>query len=237
MNTKNKWIIVGVIAAALVLGLTLGAMAVTLIQRVAWGYSPAYAARSAFDMPAVMPGPMMGPNYSGPMGRMPHYGRGPWSQGPMMGGSRGRGGFGSMMGGGLRWGGSANSLITITAEQLKMTPAELTAELQAGKTIADLAQEKDVSLDKLVEVLLAPHAERVASLVANEVMTQEQVDTMLAAMKANLTARLSESWSPGGARGWGGDCPGFGDTDGDGVCDFGGRGLHGRGRGPMGRWW
>jgi hypothetical protein len=145
-------------------------------------------------------------------------------------------GYGSMMGAGPRWGGLANSLITVAAEQLGMSTTELTTELKSGKTIADLAKEHEVRLDEIVDAFLAPRAEQLAEMVANEVLTQEQVDSLLAAMKANVTAHLSRQWSPGGP-GWG-SCPGgFVDENGDGVCDYAGRsprfGHHG---GPMGRW-
>jgi len=163
-------------------------------------------------------------------------GRGPYENfGPRMGrdgygpGMMERGGFGSMMGTGPGWGGTANSLVAIAAEKLDMTTAELTTDLQSGKTIADLAKEKDVSLDSIVEAFIAPRQERMAVMVASGVMTQEQVDAMIEVMKANLTAQLN-------SEGISGTCSGVGDTDGDGICDFGGRGPHDNwGRGMMWR--
>jgi hypothetical protein len=119
----------------------------------------------------------------------------------------------------------------VAAEQLDMTTADLLAELQTGKSIADIAQEKDVALDKIVDAFLAPQIERMALMVENGVMAQEQVDPMLATMKARITAQLSNQGTPGGNA-----CPGFGDADGDGICDFGGRSPSGWGGGPMGRW-
>ncbi|HXV44447.1 MAG TPA: hypothetical protein VEC96_15390, partial [Anaerolineae bacterium] len=80
-----------------------------------------------------------------------------WAQGPMGwdggGGSMFERGFGPgagmgggrMMGMGGRWGGPENAVLPIVAEELGMTPDELLAELQAGKTIADVAAEKNVS--------------------------------------------------------------------------------------------
>ena len=120
-------------------------------------------------------------------------------------------------------------MVTIAAEKLDITTAELATELQAGKTIADLAEEKDVSVDSIVNAFIAPRLERMAVMVANGVMTQEQLDEMTEEMKANLTAQLN-------GEGASGACPGLGDTDGDGVCDFGGRGPRdGWGRGMMWR--
>ncbi|MBN1219735.1 MAG: hypothetical protein JXM69_12470 [Anaerolineae bacterium] len=229
MNTQNKWIIAGIIAVALVVGLTLGAVAVTLFQRVMWGYTPAYPPQS------YMPGPMFGGGlrWDGPM-RQGHMGRGrPGGFGPGMGqGMMGHGfGSGLMFGRGPAWGGAGSSLVAVAAEQLGMTSTDLLAELQAGKSIANIAQEKDVAVDKIVDAFLTPQTERLALMVENGVMTQEQVDTMLAAMRANITARLSNQGTPGGD-----NCPGWGDTDGDGVCDFARRGPGDWGGGPMGRW-
>ena len=105
-----------------------------------------------------------------------------------------------------------------------MTSIELTTELQTGKTIADIAQEKDVSLDTIADAFLAPRTERMTLMVSNGIITQEQADTMLATIKANLIAQLSGEGMPG----WGA-CSGVGDTDGDGICDN-------AGRGPRGSW-
>ena len=170
-----------------------------------------------------------------------------YGPGSMMGGSFSRG---SMMQGnwqrmgnaaapafgmGPRWGGSTGSLMTVAAEQLGMTPTELMAELQAGQTIAQVAGEKGVALETIAEAFVALRAERLAELVANGQLTQEQADAMLAAMRVNVTTRLSEAWTPRGpGQGTGpgyadqdrdGACDNFVDEDGDGVCDNAGSGF------------
>jgi len=169
------------------------------------------------------------------------YGRGPMfnqgvanGQGRMFNDNFGRGarpGPGNanapQFGLGLRWGGPENSLVAVAAEQLELTRTDLISELQSGKTIADVAAEKDVALDTIVEAFVAPRAEQLAAQVDNGQLTQEQADTMLATMRANVTARLSEDWSPRGP----GLGQGFVDQDGDGVCDNAGSGR-GPGRGP-----
>lgn len=108
--------------------------------------------------------------------------------GPMMGGQGafgpmgGRGGnFGPMsnqsafgpMGGRGMWGGAGYGLLPVAAEQLGMTLDELAAELQAGKTIAELAEAQEVDLQTIV-------------------------DEYLATLQTEITDRLSEPWS-----GWG----------------------------------
>jgi hypothetical protein len=104
-------------------------------------------------------------------------------------------------------GGPENSAIAIAAEQLGLEPADLLAELQAGKTIAELAEAQGVSLDSIVEAIVAAHSERLATAVENGRITQEQADAMLATMTENLTARLSQPFESGqgfGGRGFGG---------------------------------
>jgi hypothetical protein len=168
----------------------------------------------------------------GPANRNDGFG---FSRGPMMRTAVGPGpgqqmgqATGPALGLGPRWGGQANSLVAVAAAQLGMTQAELVAELQGGQTIADVAAEKGVALETIVDAFVAPRAERLAELVANGQLTQEQADDMLAAMKANITARLSEAWTPGGPgyvdQDGDGQCDNFVDEDGDGVCDHAGAG-------------
>ena len=187
------------------------------------------------------------------------YGSG-YRMGP--GNALGRASFGM----GPRWGGSENSPIAVIAEKLGMTTEELIAELQAGKTVAQVAEERGVALDTIVDALVALHAERLAEAVAAGRLTQEQADAILTTLKDHITARLNGEWSPRGpGHGPGfvdedgdGKCdnfvdedgdgvcdhagpghgPGFADEDGDGVCDHAGSGGHSgyRGGGPQGRW-
>jgi hypothetical protein len=123
----------------------------------------------------------------------------------------------------------------VAADQVGLTQAELIAELQAGKTIADVAAEHGVAVETIVEAFLAPRAERLAELVANGQLTQAEADTWLATMRTRVTERISQPWSPQG-RGQG---TGFVDEDGDGICDHAGQGgpggRYGGGR-MMGRW-
>jgi len=89
------------------------------------------------------------------------------------------------------------------AEQLGMTVDELQAELEAGKTIAELAEEKGVDLDAArIEAM----KERIQQAVEDGKMTQEQADWMLQG--------LEQGFMPGGR-----------------DLGFGGRGGHFRGFG------
>jgi lambda repressor-like predicted transcriptional regulator len=99
-------------------------------------------------------------------------------------------------------GGPENSLLSIAAEKLGVTPDELIAELQAGKSIADVAQEKNVSVETIVEAVLTSRSDRMSQMVTSGQMTQEQADAMLAQMKTHLTEQINVQGLPQGRGGF-----------------------------------
>ncbi|MBE3558447.1 MAG: hypothetical protein IMW89_04390 [Ktedonobacteraceae bacterium] len=123
-------------------------------------------------------------------------------------------GYGAGFRGGDNWGGPENSLVAIAAKELGMSQADLVAQLKS-KTIAQVAKEKNVALDKIVNAFLAPRQEALKNAVAAGRLTQARADQMLATMKANVTAQLNKSWTPRGP----GMGLGFVDANGDGICD------------------
>lgn len=122
---------------------------------------------------------------------------------------------------GMAMGGADHSLIAIAAKTLGIEQTALVAELNAGKTIPDVAKTKDVALDKIVEAFIADHQIMLATAVANGRMTQAQADTRLAIMKANVTTQLNQNFTPNG------NGTGFVDADGDGLCDHAGTMMDG----------
>lgn len=127
---------------------------------------------------------------------------------------------------GLRLGGPQNSLVAVAAKTLNMNASDLVAALQSGKTIADVAKEKGVATDRIVDTFIANRAQALKTAVDAKRITQAQADAALATMKANVTAHLTEKWSPRG-HGLG---AGFVDANKDGVCDLCGA------NGQRGRW-
>ncbi len=212
MTTKAKWILTGVIVLVLLIGLVVGAGATRILQRV-WGFNMGYTRLNTQVVPGMMGpgygyGPMMGQGQFGPgmMGRG-NFGRGQFGPG-MMGrdgfgpGARRDDGFGPMMGRGFNGAGSTNSLLAVAADKLGLTTEQVTTELQAGKTIADLAKEKNVDVNTIVDAYVALHADQLAQQVKNGNLTQEQADAMQALQKANANALLQKKLSTQG--------PGFG---------------------------
>lgn len=112
--------------------------------------------------------------------------------GPPAGMERGR-----FQGGPWQGHGPAGHMMTIVAEQLDMTPQELLSELQSGKTVADVAAEKGVSLDTIVEAVVAPRLQELEERVNSGDLTQEQADAMAAVMRAEIREHLTEPFQPG----------------------------------------
>jgi hypothetical protein len=138
---------------------------------------------------------------------------------------------GGPMGGMNGVGGPNSSLVAVAADVLGIDRVDLVAELQDGASIADVAGDQ---VDAIVDAYVATRADRLAALVADGRLTQEQADQLLATMKTNVLEQLNQPWSP---QGYGLGTPGanFVDSDGDGVCDYTGTGQMSRmGRG--GRW-
>jgi hypothetical protein len=164
------------------------------------------------------------------------FAQGPSGQNPPLGLGRGN------------WGGPDNSLVAVAANVLGMEQTALVAELNTGKTIAEVAAAKGVALDKIVAAFVQPHVEWLNQAVKDGKISQAQADQSIAAMKANITAKLSapHASAPRGN----GTGQGFVDANGDGVCDVcgqtpqsghgqrgsGTRSAQGQGRGMGGRW-
>jgi hypothetical protein len=118
---------------------------------------------------------------------------------------------GKMMRG--QMGGMDESLVAITANVVGMPQADLVAALKSGKTIADVAKEKNVDPAKVVEAFVAEKVADRQAMVASGRWTQAQLDTMTAMMKANITQKLSQPFTVQGTG------TGWVDADGDGKCD------------------
>jgi len=91
--------------------------------------------------------------------------------------------------------------ISVIIEQLGMTGEELHAELEAGKSIADVAAEQGVSLDSIESALIEQLSEKLAERVANGDMTQEEADEKLAEASERIHERLTQPGGQGGPRG------------------------------------
>ncbi|MGC9395309.1 MAG: hypothetical protein ACP5J4_10680 [Anaerolineae bacterium] len=118
------------------------------------------------------------------------------------------------------------SLVDATAEATGMAVTDVVAALQSGQTYADLAAQAGITLQDIVDVVLAVRAEALAQAVAEGRFTQAEADALLAQMAEDLLEQLNGSWEMQGA-GNGYQLDGTQPMDGSGYR--GGNGAAGRG--------
>ncbi|MBC8448787.1 MAG: hypothetical protein H8D78_13650 [Chloroflexi bacterium] len=101
---------------------------------------------------------------------------------------------GGQMGGRMsgRIGGPENSPISVAADQLGLTVDELLAELEDGRSIADVAEQEGVNAQTIADAFIAVRTERLDEVVAEGRITQEQADEMLAHMTEEVAEHLNE---------------------------------------------
>jgi transposase len=98
--------------------------------------------------------------------------------------------------------GGANS--AAIAKALGITEAELRTEIQAGKTIAQIAQAKGVSISTVVDAVVAAETERLKQAVTDGKLTQAEADAKIANLKTNLPNQFQQTMPLPGKRGPGG---------------------------------
>ncbi len=85
---------------------------------------------------------------------------------------------------------ATNPSLARIAEKLGMSAADLSKELQAGKSVAELAAAKGVDTQAIVDVLIAPQKEMMAIRQKYGFLTQEQADLAIQNTAAAAKARL-----------------------------------------------
>lgn len=146
----------------------------------------------------------------------PMMGQGMQHRGGMMGGGmmgQGRMHGRGMMGQGMMYGGMMGAaVLDEVAAALNLEPAALTEALQSGKTLTEIAAEQGVETQVLIDAILAARQAHLDEMVASGMMTQAQVDAMLAHMTEELPEHLDQMFS-GTPHGHMEDCPFLADTD------------------------
>ena len=114
------------------------------------------------------------------------------------------GGFGGPGGGFGGPGGGGHDLST-AATALGMSEADLRTALESGKTLADVAKDKSVSVDTLIAALVKAEKARIAQDVTDKRITQAQADQRLADLTKRVTDRVNSTrpTRPGGPDGAG----------------------------------
>ena len=122
----------------------------------------------------------------------------PFTPGGMMGGAWSQQGGSSWMSAMHNWMTSTGGMHTLVwdslAKALGLTTDELYAELNSGKTLAALAEEKGLDRAALAAKLESAHQAGLAQAVTDGVLTQEQADAMLARWPGAMNG-CSTTWT------------------------------------------
>ena len=77
------------------------------------------------------------------------------------------------------------------AETLGITVDELTSQLRAGLSLADVAEAAGISTDVLIDQIEAHRTERIAAAVADGLIDQERADEKLETLRDDITDRVN----------------------------------------------
>lgn len=97
----------------------------------------------------------------------------------------------------LGYGWGYGALLNVAADVLNMTVEELVEKLGQGKTLAQIAQERGVNPQTIVDAYVAQVQEALAQAVAAGRLTQEQADVILARVTEHVEWLLQHPWPTG----------------------------------------
>ena len=116
----------------------------------------------------------------------------------------GEGGFGH---GGRGPGGRGGVCLEVAAKALGVSEDDLKSALQDGKTIAEVAKEKGVDQQKVIDALIADAKTKTAAAVKEGKITQEQADQRLESLTERVTSFVEEGFKGGRGGPDGGGAP------------------------------
>ncbi len=109
---------------------------------------------------------------------------------PMAGGAA----FGGMMGRGMMaWGGQDAGCSEELTELLGMTAEQIQAARLEGQSLAQIAASKGVSVDDVVDAMMAAKKANLGQLVADGKVTQAQADFMLERMETQVQSMVERT--------------------------------------------
>lgn len=123
----------------------------------------------------------------------------------------GFGGRGFGLGPGL---GKSWAVFDAAAQALGLTPEQLFSELHSGKTLEEIAQARNVDIQKVYDAMKAAHIQEMKAAIQQAVqdgrITQEQADWLLEGLDKGYIPMGGRGFGFG--RGFGGPCPRRGTT-------------------------
>ncbi len=111
---------------------------------------------------------------------------------------------------------TGSSTIDVVSKLLGLTPEEIQAERQAGKSLVQIAAVKNVTEEALVNAIMADKEVAVQKLVTAGTITQEQADLRLSQMKTRVELAVNRTtvgrpeWAGAGGNTQNGLCNGAG---------------------------
>jgi len=96
-------------------------------------------------------------------------------------------------------------LLAVAADKLGMTQSDLQTALASGKTVTDIAKEKGVDPQTIIDAYIAQLTTKLNEAVAGGTMTQAQADQRLEQAKTQVPEQLNNTWAPMGPHGFPGD--------------------------------
>ncbi len=109
--------------------------------------------------------------------------------------------------GGHGFGGGPNEAVSdtsVAASAIGISESDLTAALQSGKTVADVAKANNVDVQKVIDALVADQKTEIAAALKAGTITQAQADQQLANVTTFVTAQVNGTgFGPGGHGGHG----------------------------------
>lgn len=97
--------------------------------------------------------------------------------------------------------GAGGTLLDAVAKLTGQTPAQVASQRAAGKSISQIAAEKNVSATAVVDQALKVRQQVLADKVKAGAITQSQADAAAATMKSRLTQRVSDPTACNGSGG------------------------------------
>jgi hypothetical protein len=106
--------------------------------------------------------------------------------------------------------GPEGAALPAAAKALGMSESDLRTQLRSGKSLAAVAKDKGVNVQKVVDALVAQAKQRIADAVKNGRLTQAQADQRLKDLTARITAKVNATRpdAPGRPGRFGGFGPG-----------------------------
>jgi hypothetical protein len=97
-----------------------------------------------------------------------------------------------------------STTIDVVSQLLGLTPEQIQAERQAGKSLVQIAAAKNVTEEALINAIMADKQAAVEKLVTAGTITREQADLRLTQMKENV--KLAVNRTTVGQPDWAGSC-------------------------------